>query len=81
MYQVRVQIVQDERVVTAPVDLHEAKSFLDAMAFLQALIKVAGVDTWYGNPQLDALRIEPLELPAEVRAHADTILAKLGLSR
>jgi len=81
MYQVRVQIMQDERAVTAPVDLHEAKSFLDAMAFLQALIKVSGVDTWYGNPQLDALRIEPLELPAEVRAHADGILASLGLSR
>lgn len=81
MYQVRVQIVQDGRIVTAPVDLHDANSFLDAMAFLQALIKVAGVDTWYGNPQLDALRIEPLELPAEVRAEADVILASMGLSR
>ena len=81
MYQVRVQIMQDERAVTAPVDLHDAKSFLDAMAFLQALIKVSGVDTWYGNPQLDALRIAPLELPAEVRADADTILAYLGMNR
>lgn len=81
MYQVRVQIMQDERAVTAPVDLHDAKSFQDAMAFLSALIKVAGVDTWYGNPQLEALRIQPLELPAEARAMADEIIAHLGLNR
>lgn len=54
MYRVVVKV--EGEGAAHEVDLLEAGQLTRALEYMYALVTVAGVETWYGNPQVTALR-------------------------